>query len=174
MIILLLLIIPIITAIACVFTKKHGISKYISIAGSFIALVYNIYLNYNIYTYKTLQGFNNFFYVDALTILTTQIVTIVAFAAALYSAGYMEAELRWGKISEKKLQWYYFLMHMFIFTMLLVCVLNNLGVMWVAIEGTTLATTFLVGFYNGKQHQEAAWKYIILCSVGIIYFHAAS
>src|SRR3990172_2335279 len=90
MIILLLLIIPIITAIACVFTKKHGISKYISIAGSFIALVYNIYLNYNIYTYKTLQGFNNFFYVDALTILTTQIVTIVAFAAALYSAGYME------------------------------------------------------------------------------------
>src|SRR3990170_7721680 len=167
MIILLLLIVPVITAIACVFTKKHGISKYISIAGSFIALVYNIYLNYNIYTYKTIQGFNNFFYVDALTILTTQIVTIVAFAASLYSAGYMEAELHWGKISEKKLQWYYFLMHMFIFTMLLVCVLNNLGVMWVAIEGTTLATTFLVGFYNGKQHQEAAWKYIILCSVGI-------
>jgi hydrogenase-4 component F len=167
MIILLFLIIPIITAIACVFTKKHGTSKYISIAGSFIALVYNIYLNYNIYTYKTLQGFNNFFYVDALTILTTQIVTIVAFAAALYSAGYMETELRWGKISEKKLQWYYFLMHMFIFTMLLVCVINNLGVMWVAIEGTTLATTFLVGFYNRKQHQEAAWKYIIICTVGI-------
>ena len=174
MIILLLLIVPVITAIACVFTKKHGISKYISIAGSFIALVYNIYLNYNIYTYKTLQGFNYFFYVDALTILTTQIVTIVAFAAALYSAGYMEVELHDCRISEKKLQWYYFLMHMFIFTMLLVCVLNNLGVMWVAIEGTTLATTFLVGFYNGKQHQEAAWKYIILCSVGIIYFHAAS
>jgi hydrogenase-4 component F len=91
----------------------------------------------------------------------------VAFAAALYSAGYMETELRWGKISEKKLQWYYFLMHMFIFTMLLVCVINNLGVMWVAIEGTTLATTFLVGFYNRKQHQEAAWKYIIICTVGI-------
>ena len=80
MIILLLLIVPVITAIACVFTKKHGISKYISIAGSFIALVYNIYLNYNIYTYKTLQGFNYFFYVDALTILTTQIVTIIGFA----------------------------------------------------------------------------------------------
>ena len=167
MIILLLLIIPVITATACVFIKNHNISKYVSIAGSFLALIYNIYLNYNIYTYHTIQGFNNFFYVDALTILTTQIVTIVAFAASLYSAGYMEAELHHGVISQKKLAWYYFLLHMFIFTMLLVCVINNLGVMWVAIEGTTLATTFLVGFYNKKQHQEAAWKYIILCSVGI-------
>ncbi|HHT9111002.1 MAG TPA: hydrogenase 4 subunit F [Candidatus Brocadiaceae bacterium] len=167
MIILFLLIIPVVTASICVFIKKHHVSKYISIAGSFIALIYNIYLNYNIYTYHSILGFNNFFYVDALSILTTQIVTIVAFAAALYSAGYMEAELHDGVISEKKLQWYYFLFHMFIFTMLLVCVINNLGVMWVAIEGTTLATTFLVGFYNKKQHQEAAWKYIILCSVGI-------
>ncbi len=167
MLILLLVIIPVITATVCVFIKKHSISKYISIAGSFIALVYNIYLNYNIYTYHSIYGFNNFFYVDSLSILTTQIVTIVAFAAALYSAGYMESELHEGVVSERKLQWYYFLFHMFIFTMLLVCVINNLGVMWVAIEGTTLATTFLVGFYNKKQHQEAAWKYIILCSVGI-------
>src|SRR3972149_10611978 len=138
MIILLLLIVPVITAIACVFTKKHGISKYISIAGSFIALVYNIYLNYNIYTYKTLQGFNNFFYVDALTILTTQIVTIVAFAAALYSAGYMETELRWGKISEKKLQWYYFLSNRLFLRCWWVVCLTNLGVMWVAFEGPPL------------------------------------
>src|SRR3989304_7161476 len=101
MFILLLLIIPVITATACVFIKNHNISKYVSIAGSFLALIYNIYLNYNIYTYHTIQGFNNFFYVDALTILTTQIVTIVAFAASLYSAGYMEAELHTGVISQK-------------------------------------------------------------------------
>ena len=56
---------------------------------------------------------------------------------------------------------------MFIFTMLSVCVCNNLGIMWVAMEATTLATTFLVGFYNKKPHHEAAWKYIIICTVGI-------
>ncbi|MEK7291261.1 MAG: hydrogenase 4 subunit F, partial [Planctomycetota bacterium] len=106
-------------------------------------------------------------YLDALSILSTQIVTLVGFAAALYSAGYMEAELHEGVFREKKLRWYYFLFHMFIFTMLLVCVSNNLGIMWVAIEATTLATTFLVGFYNKKPHQEAAWKYIIICTVGI-------
>ena len=167
MIILWLLIIPLITAIACVLIGKHSVSKYISIAGSFIALLYNIFLNYNIYVHHSLAGLNNFFYMDALSVLTTQIVTIVGFASSLYSAGYMAAEFHEGVVTERKLRLYYFLFHMFIFTMLTVCVTNNLGIMWVAIEGTTLSTTFLVGFYNKKLHQEAAWKYIIICTVGI-------
>ena len=52
--------------------------------------------------------------------------------------------------------------------MLLVPALNNLGMLWVAIEMTTLVSAFLVGFYNTKKSVEAAWKYIIICSVGII------
>ena len=167
MIILWLLIIPLITAVACVLTGKHSVSKYISIAGSFLALLYNIFLNYNIYVHRSLAGLNDFFYMDSLSVLTTQIVTIVGFASSLYSAGYMAAELHEGVVTQKKLRLYYFLFHMFIFTMLAACVTNNLGIMWVAIEATTLSTTFLVGFYNTKQHQEAAWKYIIICTVGI-------
>lgn len=162
-----LLLVPIITAGICVFITKHSISKYVSIAGSFITLIYNLILNYAIYSNQTLEGLNGFFYLDSLSILNTQIVTLIGFAAALYSAGYMEAELHEGVFTEKRLRWYYFLFHMFIFTMLLVCVTNNLGIMWVAIEATTLSTTFLVGFYNKKSHQEAAWKYIIICTVGI-------
>jgi len=46
---------------------------------------------------------------------------------------------------------------------------NNLGMLWVAIEMTTLISAFLVGFYNSKESVEAAWKYIIICSVGIIF-----
>lgn len=167
MLIFWLLIIPLVTAVICVFIPKHSISKYVSIAGSFITFVYNIVLNCIVYKYHTLQGFDGFFYLDSLSILSTQIVSLVGFAAALYSAGYMEAELHDGEFSEKKLRWYYFLFHMFIFTMLSVCVCNNLGIMWVAMEATTLATTFLVGFYNKKPHHEAAWKYIIICTVGI-------
>ncbi|MBI3990690.1 MAG: hydrogenase 4 subunit F, partial [Candidatus Omnitrophica bacterium] len=41
--------------------------------------------------------------------------------------------------------------------------------LWVAIEMTTLISAFLVGFYNTKNSVEAAWKYIIICSVGIIF-----
>ena len=51
--------------------------------------------------------------------------------------------------------------------MLLVVLANNLGVMWVAIEGTTLASVLLIAFYNQPSSLEAAWKYIIIGSVGI-------
>jgi hydrogenase-4 component F len=44
---------------------------------------------------------------------------------------------------------------------------DNLGVMWVAIEATTLASVLLVTFYNQRTSFEAGWKYIIIGSVGI-------
>jgi len=51
--------------------------------------------------------------------------------------------------------------------MLLAPMADNLGVMWVAIESTTLASVLLVTFYNQKTSFEAGWKYIIIGSVGI-------
>ena len=62
---------------------------------------------------------------------------------------------------------YYGVFHVFVFTMLLVPLSNNLGFLWIAIEGTTLASAFLVGFYDDEASIEAAWKYLIICSVGI-------
>ncbi len=59
------------------------------------------------------------------------------------------------------------MVQLFLLTMLLVVVCDNLGMMWVAIEGTTLASAFLVGFYEKDTSVEAAWKYLIICSVGI-------
>ncbi|HXT42152.1 MAG TPA: proton-conducting transporter membrane subunit, partial [Candidatus Angelobacter sp.] len=50
---------------------------------------------------------------------------------------------------------------------LLVALANNLGIMWVAVEGTTLVSVLLVAFYNDRNSLEAAWKYIIIGSVGI-------
>ena len=56
---------------------------------------------------------------------------------------------------------------LFVSPMLLVPLADNLGVMWVAIEGATLASVLLVTFYNQKTSFEAGWKYIIIGSVGI-------
>src|SRR5204862_7737498 len=62
---------------------------------------------------------------------------------------------------------FYSLFQLFIFTMLLAVTTDNLGVMWVAIEGTTLATVFLVNLHNNHTGLEAAYKYLIIYSVGI-------
>jgi hydrogenase-4 component F len=56
---------------------------------------------------------------------------------------------------------------MFTFTMLLVLTTNNLGIMWVAMEAATLTTVLLVALYRTHASLEAAWKYFILCGVGI-------
>jgi hydrogenase-4 component F len=44
---------------------------------------------------------------------------------------------------------------------------DNLGVLWVAVEATTIATAFLVGHHRTRRSLEAAWKYVVLGSVGV-------
>lgn len=68
---------------------------------------------------------------------------------------------------ERRLREYYSLTHLFLFTLLLVSLTGNLGVMWVALEGATLASIFLVAFYGEPKSLEAAWKYAIIGGVGL-------
>jgi hydrogenase-4 component F len=62
---------------------------------------------------------------------------------------------------------YYGFYHLFLLTMTLAATSNNLLLMWVSIEATTLSSAFLVGFYGDKSSLEAAWKYIVICTVGV-------
>jgi len=127
------------------------------------------------------SAFGGIFYVDSLSIIIINIVLIIGFLAAVFSIGYLEEELRHGKIEEGKVKTYYMLMYAFMFTMVFALSVKNMGIMWIAIEATTLASAFLVGFYNDKRAIEATWKYVIICSVGIaiamlgiIFLHLSS
>jgi len=55
----------------------------------------------------------------------------------------------------------------FLTAMTLVCVSNHLGMIWVAIEATTLATAPLIYFHRHRKSLEATWKYLLICSIGI-------
>lgn len=111
--------------------------------------------------------YNHLIAVDALTVFVLLIVTGIGFTSSLYSWPYLNRHLIEGNISPKRLSRYFFLFHMFMFAMILALLANNLGILWVAIEGTTLATTFLINFFRQKASLEAGWKYLIICSVGI-------
>jgi hydrogenase-4 component F len=93
------------------------------------------------------------------------IITLLAAIAALYGVGYMRAAC--GDTHLPRVRSFFALFQVFIFTMLLAVTTDNLGIMWVAIEGTTLATVFLVNLHNTRTSIEAAYKYLILSSVGI-------
>lgn len=59
------------------------------------------------------------------------------------------------------------LLHLFVATMLLALTTDDVGLMWVAVEGTTLASVFLVSHEGTRASIEASYKYVLICSVGI-------
>lgn len=62
---------------------------------------------------------------------------------------------------------YAVLIVLFLGAMSLAVLADNLGVLWVAVEATTIATAFLVGHRRTRRALEAAWKYVVLASVGV-------
>ncbi len=114
------------------------------------------------------RSFLGFIYLDGLSAFFILVISVVALASSLYSIGYIKKDMEAGVVSGRKAKLYYLFFNLFCFSMFFVPAVNNLGLMWVAIEMTTLISAFLVGFYNTKGSVEAAWKYIIICSAGII------
>ena len=48
-----------------------------------------------------------------------------------------------------------------------VLVSQHWGLMWIAVEATTLASAPLIHFHRNPRSLEATWKYLVICSVGI-------
>jgi hydrogenase-4 component F len=107
------------------------------------------------------------FFVDAFNVFLVALTALVGFTTALFSRVYMRVEQERGKLSPRRLRLYHGMYQMFMFTMLLALLTNNVGILWVAMEGATLATVLLVSLYRTPESVEAAWKYFILCGVGI-------
>jgi hydrogenase-4 component F len=160
-----LLLIPVVTGILCFVLKNRRAIEAVSTIGSMLVLAIGGYTVYNVFTSGTID--QGIWFVDDLSAYMLAIIAFIGFMVAVYSLGYIGREYDEREIDLSKVRYYYLFLHIFIFTMILVCVSNNLGIMWIAIEATTLASAFLVGFYDRDTSVEAAWKYIIICSVGI-------
>lgn len=91
-------------------------------------------------------------------------VGLIALIAALAGA---EAAAGGHGVGAEAPRRFYSLFHLFVGTMLLAVSTDDLGLMWVAVEGTTLASVFLVNFHRTRASLEAAYKYLLICSVGI-------
>lgn len=179
----LLLAIPLIAVFIFLFAKKSIFLHGTSTTASGLMLVTAFFITKDVISFEKLEydHFGGFFYLDSLSVIVLDIVLLVCFLAAIYSVQYLEEDIRRGILDIKKMRIYYILMYLFLFTMVLSLTVKNMGIMWIAIEATTLASVFLVGFSNDKYALEAAWKYIIICSVGIaiamlgiIFIHLSS
>ena len=116
---------------------------------------------------------------DALTVWMLLVIGAVALIACAsapsYLAGERDADRATGRTVmvvpplERSREWgsYHALVQTFLGAMCLAVVTANLGVLWVAIEATTIVTAFLVGHRRTRASVEAAWKYVVICSAGI-------
>jgi hydrogenase-4 component F len=95
------------------------------------------------------------------------LTALVGFTTSIFSRPYMRIERDHGRLTPPRLRLYHSMFQVFNFTMLLALLTNNMGILWVALEAATLATVLLVSLYRTPASLEAAWKYFILCGVGI-------
>ena len=91
------------------------------------------------------------------------VMSIVFLAVAIYNNGYTKNDTS----LTRKLRHYTYMVLFFVFSMTGAVLSTNLGASWVFIEGTTLASAYLIYFHKTKHSIEAAWKYVFICSIGI-------
>jgi hydrogenase-4 component F len=114
--------------------------------------------------------------VDPLGLMFLSVTSLLFFCSALYSVFYLkrvaenpqyessEDDVLFGHRLEARFSAW---LCLFLGSMSLVCLCRNFGLLWVAIEATTLFTAPLIFFKRNRHSLEATWKYLVLCSVGI-------
>ena len=177
MILLLLLIVPLAASPLAFSLRSRTAMERVNLAAFAALFCLSVALVAQVLRRGSVSLWNGFLYADALSALVVFLTSFVSLVCAIYAIGYFRQDERNGIFQEKqelrtilvvpKLREYYSLTPLFVFAMVLVALANNLGILWVAIEGTTLASVFLVMFYGRETSLEAAWKYAIIGGVGL-------
>lgn len=177
------LLIPLAGALLLALLPHCRMAGWLNVVLASATTVASVLLAVQVFHGGELLSAGKFFYVDAFNVYLLVLTAFVATTTAIFSRPYMSHELNQGRVNNRRMRLYHTMYQGFIFTMLLALTTNNLGILWVALEGATLATVLLVSLYRTPESIEAAWKYFILCGVGIaqalfgtvlLYFAAAS
>ena len=104
---------------------------------------------------------------DALSAYMLIVIGAVALLATVATPAYLRAEIDARRATTRTAARHSVLVQLFLAAMTLAVLAANLGVVWVAIEATTIVTAFLVGQRRTRAAIEAAWKYVVICSAGI-------
>ncbi|MEY6433187.1 hydrogenase 4 subunit F [Thioalkalicoccus limnaeus] len=162
---LTVLLAPLAGAVALALLRAPQAAGWLNIATSAVSFGASAVLAWQIAGTDEIIGFG--LRVDAFNVYLVVLTTFVGLTTAVFSRPYMLHVCAQGRVGPGRLRLYHAMYQVFLFTMLLALTTDNLGVLWVAVEGATLATVLLVSLYRTPEAIEAAWKYFILCGVGI-------
>jgi hydrogenase-4 component F len=167
MLLILLLLLPLLTGGGCLLTSERHWWERFNLAGFCGVALLAARTAWQVAETGQVTALNGFLRADSLSAIVLVLTAFVCLVCAVYAVGYFRRDEQDGRVQLRQLKRYYALTPIFAGAMLLVPLADNLGVMWVAMESTTLASVLLVTLYNQKTSFEAGWKYIIIGSVGI-------
>ncbi len=160
MMIEIILIFPLIASLILFLAKSKKLNNYVLVI---YAILYSL-ITISFYLNKTANFLlQNYFMTDQLNILFLLILAIIFTGVTFYNLGFTQTP----DIDNNQHTHYSIGILLFIFSMTGAILSTNLGLSWVFIEATTLASAYLIYFNKTKHALEAAWKYVFICSIGI-------
>jgi hydrogenase-4 component F len=154
--------IPIAASLLCWLPALRRLAAPITVAAAAVVLALAAHVAGVTAIVGRVQALGGWFTADGLGALILALVALVSFTAAVFSWGYL------GHHDTGRQHNYYVLYNLFVASMLTVPVMANVALMWIAVELTTLLSAFLVGYENTPEALEAAWKYVVLTTLGAI------
>ncbi|WP_347987477.1 hydrogenase 4 subunit F [Methylomonas sp. AM2-LC] len=165
--ILLILLIPLVGMVLLAIYGDSPNAGLINTRCNFLSFVATLWLAIDVLWNGPQLFAHQLLYIDSFNVYLVTLTAFVGLTTSIFSGPYMQHEKDIGRLTGKRLKLYYSMYQGFMLAMYLVLTTNNMGVMWVSMEGATLATVLLVSLYRTPESVEAAWKYFILCGVGI-------
>lgn len=162
-----ILIVPLLAGLICLLVRSHRLMSLLNVVAFGGVLSLAIQLLREVLAAGVVSECHEFFRADALSAWMVLLISVVSLGCALYAGQYFRRDLAAGALSAGRVKEFYVLTPLFSAGMLLVVLANNLGVMWFALEATALSSVLLVALYNRRTSLEAAWKYVILGSLGL-------
>ncbi len=159
--------VPLLGGLVLALTGHRSIARDVNVAFSALTFVASCFMTAQVIAEGPAFVWGKQFYIDPLNVFLVTLTAFVSLTTAIFSRPYMRVEQDHGKMTAPRMRLYHSMYQLFSFTMLLGLTTNNLGIIWVAMEAATLTTVLLVSVYRTSASLEAAWKYFILCGVGI-------
>jgi len=163
------LLAPVVTALLGVLPAPRWIKEANLVGGLAVTLVLSIGTAGEFLAGSTPSAFGDALRVDGLSALVLVLSALVGLLSGAYSVGYLRRNDARGLVSPWRRREFDALVPLYAFAMLLVSVSNNLGLLWIGVELTTLVSVFLVAFHNRDTSLEAAWKFLVLGSLGLAF-----
>lgn len=159
--------VPVLGALSYLALGWRRATSWISAASAALVLAAAVALAIEVHRVGPLTALGGMVRIDALSAFMLIVIGAVGLMSTVATPSYLEGEIRAGRATPRTAMRHSVLVQLFLAAMASAVLAANLGVLWVAIEATTIVTAFLVGQRRTRAAVEAAWKYVVICSAGI-------